>query len=359
MLLSYSSSVFTTFLYGLSLIAQYQAVGDGPRNGTVIIANGNVLSSNQNKLTLNANSSEVNPNEDEYFKNLMENLNYLKKNVRLEPQEMPDSRAFEMPSQLKVSDVQTSKYYARLAGAAYCKDANLKAWSCSHCKEIPVQHVGTYLDTLTQTKAYLAIDKIKKAITLGFRGSSTLRNFIQDAKFFKDPIVFDKKQYKVHRGFKQCSERVLPLYINDLKTLLNKYNDYKLVIVGHSLGGAIATLSTLILRQNLNLKDDRLAVFTFGEPRVGDKEFARYFNKQTFTFARVVNNNDIVPHLPPKIKLISDYHHHHNEIWVNGSKDVYCNDNYLEDPSCSASKWYTPSVLDHLEIWGITLGGLC
>ncbi|KAI9290490.1 hypothetical protein K502DRAFT_353971 [Neoconidiobolus thromboides FSU 785] len=66
----------------------------------------------------------------------------------------------------------------------------------------------------------------------------------------------------------------------------------------------------------------------------------------------------MVPHLPPQIKLLSDYYHHHNEIWVNGSKDVYCNDNYLEDPNCSASKWYAPSVNDHLKIWGITLGAL-
>ncbi|KAI9294278.1 alpha/beta-hydrolase [Neoconidiobolus thromboides FSU 785] len=234
----------------------------------------------------------------------MENLNYLKENVKLEPQEGPTSRTFEPPTQLKVSDVQTSKYYARLAGAAYCNDASLKSWSCSHCKEAPVQHVATYFDKSTETKAYLAVDKIKKAITLGFRGSSTLKNFVQDAKYFKDPIVFDKKQYKVHRGFKQCSDRLLPMYIDKLKGLLNEHKDYKLVIVGHSLGGAIATLSTLILRQNLNLKDDRLAVFTFGEPRVGDKEFARYLNQQTFTLTRVVNGNDMVPHLSPQIKLL-------------------------------------------------------
>ncbi|KAI9293236.1 alpha/beta-hydrolase [Neoconidiobolus thromboides FSU 785] len=264
-----------------------------------------------------------------------------------------------MPTQLKASDIQTSKYYARLAGAAYCNDENLKAWSCSHCKEVPVQHVGTYFDKSTQTKAYLGIDKNKKAIILGFRGTSTLRNFIQDAKFFKDPIVFNNKEYKVHRGFKQCSDRLLPMYVNDLRSLLIKNKNYKLVVVGHSLGGAIGVLSSLMLRQRLGLNDNKLEVFTYGEPRVGDKEFARYLNQQRFTLTRAVNNNDIVPHLPPQIKLISNYYHHHHEVWVNGNKDVYCGDYYLEDPNCSASKWYTPSVNDHLYIWGIRLGGVC
>ncbi|KAI9294284.1 alpha/beta-hydrolase, partial [Neoconidiobolus thromboides FSU 785] len=259
----------------------------------------------------------------------------------------------------KVSDIQTSKYYARLAGAAYCNDMNLMNWSCSHCQHVPIQHRGTYFDKKTETKAYLAVDNMKKAITLGFRGSSSLRNFIQDAKFFKDPIIFDKKEYKVHRGFKQCSDELLPMYMNKLKQLMNEHKDYKLVIVGHSLGGSIATLSSLMLREKLNLKDDKLQVFTYGEPRVGDKEFARYLNQQTFTFTRVVNNNDMVPHLPPKLSSVSDYCHHHNELWVNGDRNIHCKTNKLEDPSCSASKWYKPSVNDHLTVWGIRLGGEC
>ncbi|KAI9297074.1 alpha/beta-hydrolase [Neoconidiobolus thromboides FSU 785] len=264
-----------------------------------------------------------------------------------------------MPTQLKVSDIQTSKYYARLAGAAYCTDANLKSWSCSHCKKTPVQYINTYFDKPTKTKAYLAIDKNKKAVVLSFRGSSRLKNFIQDVKILKDPIVFNKYEYWVHRGFKQCSENLLPLYVNKLKELLNEHREYKLVVVGHSLGGAIATLSALILRENLGLKDDSLSVFTYGEPRIGDKEFARYLNQQAFSLTRVVNNNDLVAHLPPQAKLVSDYYHHHNEIWVNGKKEVYCNDSYLEDPNCSASKWYAPSVFDHLKVWDIKLGGIC
>ncbi|KAI9294281.1 alpha/beta-hydrolase [Neoconidiobolus thromboides FSU 785] len=357
MLLSYNNSMIIVLFYGV-LLTQCQTVQSDRNSATTNITSSNVLSLNNNKVdpSININRSLV---EDDYFKDLMENLNYLKENVKLEPQEEDTLRASEIPTQLKVSDIQASKYYARLAGAAYCNDTNLEAWSCSHCKEIPIQHVATYNDKTTESKAYLAVDKNKEVVVLSFRGSSTLRNFIQDAKVFKDSIALNNKEYKVHRGFKQCTDSLLPLYIDRLKESLNKHKHYKLVVVGHSLGGAISVLSALMLRQRLGLKDERLEVFTYGQPRIGDEEFAHYLNQQTFTLTRAVNSDDIVPHLPPQLKFVSNYYHHHHEIWINGNKDIYCNNDYLEDPNCSASKWYTPSVEDHLNIWGIKLGGIC
>jgi predicted lipase len=41
---------------------------------------------------------------------------------------------------------------------------------------------------------------------------------------------------------------------------------------GHSLGGALATLCALEMRQRLGL---RVELYTFGSPRVGSPQFAR------------------------------------------------------------------------------------
>ena len=75
-------------------------------------------------------------------------------------------------------------------------------------------------------------------------------------------------------------------------------------VTGHSLGGALATLTMARLLEakdqgsNLKLR----ALYTVGSPRVGDSIFARRFNaltsKHGVVSARIRNANDIVTFLP-------------------------------------------------------------
>ena len=71
------------------------------------------------------------------------------------------------------------------------------------------------------------------------------------------------------------------------------------LIVGHSLGGALATLAAAELAI-LNPVDVRskLAIYTFGSPRVGLLDFAASFNQAVPTSYRIWNTLDIVPQLP-------------------------------------------------------------
>ena len=63
----------------------------------------------------------------------------------------------------------------------------------------------------------------------------------------------------------------------------------KIWITGHSLGAALATLAADRYR---NVK----GLYTYGSPRVGDKDFKKNFRMNTYRF---VNNNDIVTKVPP------------------------------------------------------------
>ena len=62
-------------------------------------------------------------------------------------------------------------------------------------------------------------------------------------------------------------------------------------VTGHSLGGALALLTTRIL-----LPDVTGACYTFGAPRVGDYEFFRRIKTPVY---RIVNSSDVVPRVPP------------------------------------------------------------
>ncbi|MEM9087602.1 MAG: lipase family protein [Cyanobacteria bacterium P01_F01_bin.53] len=74
-----------------------------------------------------------------------------------------------------------------------------------------------------------------------------------------------------------------------------------LYITGHSLGGALATMATAALVDHgINVA----GVYTFGQPRVGDRTFVSQLNLNTGgRVFRFVNNNDIVPHVPPPFSV--------------------------------------------------------
>ena len=92
----------------------------------------------------------------------------------------------------------------------------------------------------------------------------------------------------VHSGFKGELDKIYPDISNWLK---NKNKN--LVITGHSLGAAMATL----FASRQETKDYDVKLYTFGSPRVGNDEWAEQFaNIEAYRF---VNNNDIVCTVPP------------------------------------------------------------
>ncbi len=87
--------------------------------------------------------------------------------------------------------------------------------------------------------------------------------------------------------------------LNKIESLRD--NQQAIWITGHSLGGALATLSG----RDLPNKFQPHAIFTFGAPRVGNPAFSDNYDRTNHQF---VNEDDIVPHLPTK-GLITKYQH--------------------------------------------------
>jgi hypothetical protein len=86
----------------------------------------------------------------------------------------------------------------------------------------------------------------------------------------------------------------------DALTHLNSGNAIQsLTIIGHSLGGALATLAAaeIAVPNSLGLQNV-MTVWTFASPRVGLMDFAVSFDKAVDTSFRVWNQLDIVPQLP-------------------------------------------------------------
>lgn len=110
---------------------------------------------------------------------------------------------------------------------------------------------------------------------------------------------------RVHRGFKQEVDDLWPQIESALAD-----DERTLWFTGHSLGGAMATICAgRCYLAHIDAMPK--AVYTFGAPRVGTK---RYINNVEVDLTRWVNNNDIVPRVPP---TWFGYRHTGSRIYIN------------------------------------------
>jgi triacylglycerol lipase len=143
---------------------------------------------------------------------------------------------------------------------------------------------------VNDTQAFLVANE--SAVVLAFRGTVTIQDWLTDARIKLIPSTAGR----VHLGFSRALDHV---WDDLLDTVLAwKSNDQTLWITGHSLGGALATLAA----NRLSSTDAGVPVaglYTFGQPRVGDKAFAENFNREMPHSAfRMVNDEDAVTRVP-------------------------------------------------------------
>ena len=86
---------------------------------------------------------------------------------------------------------------------------------------------------------------------------------------------------------------------------------YAVVVTGHSLGGAVATLTAAATLRRAGYAAD---LYTFGSPRVGNAVFARAVTELDFGAEyRLTHEADPIPRLPP---LVFNYRHTSPEYWL-------------------------------------------
>ncbi|KAI0243642.1 hypothetical protein L0F63_003186, partial [Massospora cicadina] len=200
-----------------------------------------------------------------------------------------------------------------------------------------------------EAKATVTLDVKQKAIVLSFRGTANSVNWIENFKFDKARFEFGA----VHLGFKNYADALLPDYQLVIGRLVELYPSYSVVITGHSSGGSVAVLASIYLQKGLNLDWNKLQLFTYGQPRVGDAEFATWFNQLPLTTTRVVNENDLVPHIPP---YFANYRHQHTELYINKGVPTFCKTTTPEDKLCSNSRVPAVNTISHMSAFDVNLG---
>ena len=89
-----------------------------------------------------------------------------------------------------------------------------------------------------------------------------------------------------------------------------KENQRPMWFSGHSLGGAMAAVCAVRCKIS-PIPSNPQAIFSYGAPRVGDRTYTSFLKVKHY---RWVNNNDIVPRVPPRWL---GYRHMGQEIYIN------------------------------------------
>ncbi|KAF8472772.1 Alpha/Beta hydrolase protein [Kalaharituber pfeilii] len=210
---------------------------------------------------------------------------------------------------------------SRIVDISYCVGYSgiKQPFKClSRCEEFPsfqlveTWNTGPYL---SDSCGYIALSHppAPKRIVIAFRGTYSISNAIADLSLTKQEYLpYPSEGHKngtgdgercedcaVHSGFFESwtqAEKMIGETVKQLVKVWKMERGYELVLVGHSLGGAVASLAAL----EFSAKGYAPKITTFGEPRVGNEALAQYINKKFTpdTYRRVTHIDDPVPLLP-------------------------------------------------------------
>lgn len=170
-----------------------------------------------------------------------------------------------------------------------------------------------------------------QTVLVCFRGTSSFTNVVADTKVWrtiyppKQDVRLPGTQSAVHTGFIESwtsnglNERVIAKVIDILSAEGFDKRSSKVIISGHSLGGALAVLAAYDIALKCGLFKQQILCYTFGAPRVGNIAFATDYDSHVPNTWQVINDNDVVPKIPRFGML---YRHVGRKVIINQVGDL-------------------------------------
>ncbi|KAJ2084341.1 hypothetical protein H4R24_000134 [Coemansia sp. RSA 988] len=242
--------------------------------------------------------------------------------------------------------------FAAYAGAAYTVT---NEWNCQYACEYPGTQ-GTIIEHhwdigFPLSAGYIARNPNGRVIVVAFQGTEDISQWIDNLNIAQIPWPPQISGSRVHAGFLRGYISVQDDIISKLKSLTDQYPNYSIAIVGHSLGGARAAICLLDMSIKMPELLSRMFLYTQGQPRTGNKEFANAIDGLQATKYREVYEYDIAPRMP----LFSmGYQHHSTEAWNHNNQTLLCLTPTLDDGCSGNGDFLHPlTISDHFDYPGL------
>jgi len=176
---------------------------------------------------------------------------------------------------------------------------------------LPQQRIARAMLADSNIFGFVAWNAATATALVAFRGTRTPGEWLEDFDALPVPYLPVSGAGMVHMGFQLAYEHVR---FNVGQLLASGCTGCRRILVtGHSLGGALAVLAGVDIARNVALRVIP-ELYTFAGPRTGAPDFHRYFQALIPVCDRVVNKWDLVPNLPPP----GVYEHVGQAVVVNG-----------------------------------------
>ena len=182
---------------------------------------------------------------------------------------------------------------ARLSREIYQDLANIRFTSTPNAKVTLIESQEKGVDT----QAAILYCEADNRVFLVFRGSEDEIDWLNNLQFRQKDYPYDDKDttdIQFHRGFMTAYWAVR----DRVQRVMEQYTDAEVVVTGHSLGGALATIASLDVQYNITQDKQPLSVYTYGAPRVGNDALIASFQRRVPHCYRYVYGRDLVPQVP-------------------------------------------------------------
>jgi hypothetical protein len=216
-----------------------------------------------------------------------------------------------------------------LSAITYCPEDSVKDWNCYWCSNISnFKVIETFWDDFTSTFCYFgSLDNCN--YVLAFEGSQDEKDAKLDFNYSKLVPYKHHPTAKVHGGFWTAYTSIRSGIYSLIK---NRDCLDSIHVVGHSLGGSLATLASLDLVEELNING--VSMVSIGAPRVGNNEYAKLYDSRVEEYYRLTHARDPIVHLPYRLMGFTHIGH---EIYYPDNTLEYIQCVEGENPRCSNS----------------------
>ncbi|MCJ1403638.1 hypothetical protein MMC11_006861 [Xylographa trunciseda] len=217
--------------------------------------------------------------------------------------------------------LQDFRLMAGYAAAAYCPSNNDSPGTqvtcpTSNCPLVEAANATTMMefeDTgSTDDTGFVAVDDKNKIIVVAFRGSDSWTNWVVNLEVIRVPTGWCD-DCNVHDGYwkswHEIKDKIVPL----VKRAVKEHPEYRIIITGHSLGAAVATIAAAEIRMIGPHYMKFTELYSYGSPRIGNRALAAFLSTQSKLSYRITAADDPIPRMPG---AILGFRHLSPEYWI-------------------------------------------
>jgi hypothetical protein len=213
--------------------------------------------------------------------------------------------------------LNTSIYYTQLVATAYQVDSGDAPIFTppvgvvfESIQALYANDLATDISFATDYVPFGFVARVGTTLVVALRGTDHIWEWVDDVEFLSIPCPIAGATGSTEDGFTGVYMSLRTDHDDNAPTVAEYVRSQlrlgdSVVVTGHSLGAALATLCAYDL--TLNVLPAPPIVYTYACPNVGNNAFATDYNAKVPDTYRVINPFDVVPHVPLRLPLGMGY----------------------------------------------------